>query len=104
MVIGMIPQPGFIETLLLPVFLLMTFALIAGADPTIVLRPVFEIAGRLFMMAFNLVFCVAGAAGRIAMASIANWIGNTANKRGSQPHVKATTTTNKDGSIKIRLK
>lgn len=99
-----VPQAGPVEIVLLPIFLLMCFAMIAGGNPSIVLRPVLEIAGRLLMMAFNVAFFALGALCRIGMFHISNWMDNASAKRKARPRVKATTTRGKDNSITIKLK
>lgn len=96
--------PGLIEQLLLPVFVLICFVGIAGGNPSMVLTPVFEIAGRLAMMAINLAICAIGAACKIGAGVIASWIGNYSAKRATTSRAKADTIKGKDNTITIKLK
>jgi len=50
------PVLAGIEQLLLPVFMLMVFVGIAGGNPSIVLKPLFEIVSQIVMAVINL-FC-----------------------------------------------
>jgi len=85
----MTPYPnaplGFIEQILLVVFMLMLFVAIAGGNPSMVLKPLFEITGQLVGTLLSLLctlivtlfrtllsLIVSGVAALAAMAQSAN--------------------------------
>lgn len=49
---------GFIEQILLVIFMLMLFVGIAGGNPSMVIKPVFDIVGQLFGIILSLLCSV----------------------------------------------
>lgn len=61
---------GFIEQIILIIFTLMLFAGLAGGNPSMVLKPTFEIAGQIVMALISLLSALITTLFRVALSAV----------------------------------